>query len=209
MSQSWTNQFISDEYSNALHTQFPLSSAPLNAVYDGIGNRSSLSIGISATSITGSLTAGNVVFPVLPVPTNLLDLFFSVGDVKITTTNVNPGLTIGGTWASFAPGRFLVGVGTGTDVNNVSTSFASGNNNGEYQHRLTIAEMPSHAHNIILVQASQADDNAQGINLGTSNRAVNPINLPTPSLSGVPTGGGLSHNNIVPSYGVYFWRRTA
>lgn len=205
--ESYTNQFISDEYGNILHTPSPITNNKVNAVYDGLGNKSALSVGLSSTSITGSLTAGNLVFPSLPNPISLLDFFYPVGDIKITASNINPGISLGGTWQQITPGRFLVSIGNGVDTNGNARTFFAGENSGEYVHKLTIPELPSHNHPILLVQSSQGDDNAVGTNMGTSNRFVRPVNQFTPSLSSSYVGSDGAHNNTVPAFGVYFWQR--
>lgn len=212
MSESLTNQFISDEYVNLLHVaNVPLSSGRLAPVFDGEGNRSSLSLKLSGggASITGSLTSGNLIFPVLPNPTRLIDYIFPIGSVYFTTTNTSPSAFLGGGWTQISQGRFIAGIGTGTDQNSVQKTIVAGNNNGEYSHRLTVSEMPSHTHTITLVQGSQDDDNARGTNLGTSNRTVRQINEITPSLRANNAGGGTTHNVTNPSFGLYIWSRTS
>lgn len=40
----------------------------------------------------------------------MVDLFYPVGSIYITTNETNPGITLGkGTWETYAAGRFLVG----------------------------------------------------------------------------------------------------
>ncbi|WP_435659001.1 phage baseplate protein, partial [Faecalibaculum rodentium] len=68
---------------------------------------------------------------------NLALTLFPVGSVVITHTNTNPGTYIGGTWVAYAPGRVLVGVGTGNDGSK-SVTFGTGTG-GEYAHKLSVA----------------------------------------------------------------------
>lgn len=52
-------------------------------------------------------------------------------------------------WEKYGEGKNLVGEGTGTDSTGTSKNFSVSNNSkslGEYNHTLTIDEMPSHAH---------------------------------------------------------------
>ena len=53
---------------------------------------------------------------------------------------------LGGTWEKYGEGRTLIGEGTGNDQNGLSKEFAINSQGGEYNHHLTINEMPSHNH---------------------------------------------------------------
>ena len=69
---------------------------------------------------------------------------------------------------------------------------------GEYEHQLTVEEMPSHSHNYTL---------AAGVAAGfypESDSTVSPNKASTDK-----TGGDQPHNNVQPSIVVYFWKRTA
>lgn len=131
-----------------------------------------------------------------------LNAMCPVGHVEATVDNVNPGTRIGGTWVQFGQGRCLVGVGTGND-GSTSMTFTSLGTGGEYKHKLTITEMPTHSH----------EQNVSSGNTGSAIRndyredargLVYPQGLQTNQ-----TGGSQSHNNIQPYIGVYLWRRTA
>ena len=54
----------------------------------------------------------------------------------------------GGTWEKYSQGRTIMGEGIGTDSNGIIQTFANGSTGGEYTHKLTVAEMPSHSHTI-------------------------------------------------------------
>ena len=128
---------------------------------------------------------------------------YPVGSVYITYNNVNPGTFLGGTWERFGQGRTLVGEGTGND-GSTSMSFTSGSTGGEYEHKLTINEMPSHNHKL----------HARG---GPTAQTSSPFAANKPITQGSNsygfdvsnTGGSLAHNNIQPYITVYFWKRTA
>lgn len=130
---------------------------------------------------------------------------FPVGAVYITYDNNNPGNFLGGTWVQFGQGRVLMGQGTGND-GSTSMSFTANDTGGEYAHKLTISEMPKHAHKF------------QGYYNTTSGSAYSQYILSRDKVSGDPNsvpsseeyvGGNGSHNNIQPYITVYFWRRTA
>lgn len=73
---------------------------------------------------------------------------YDVGDILVTMNATDPAVRWPGTtWEVFAPGRVLIGAGTGTDVNGTSMTFAVGATGGEYSHQLTVGELASHNHN--------------------------------------------------------------
>ena len=134
---------------------------------------------------------------------NLALTLFPVGSVVITHTNTNPGTYIGGTWVAYAPGRVLVGVGTGNHGTKRLT-FGTGTG-GEYAHVLSVAEMPSHNHLV----PHTGGDHTQSSNPFAVNK---PLTYQPNTSYGTPTtntGSGSAHNNIQPWQGAYFWRRTA
>lgn len=71
----------------------------------------------------------------------LLDAIYPVGSIYISLKNNNPGPILGGKWKRCAYGRFLMGVDETKEP--YKKSRLTG---GEYEHRLTIAEMPGHNH---------------------------------------------------------------
>ena len=86
------------------------------------------------------------------VKTETLNEMYPVGSIYISTsisTASELEKTLGvGTWESYASGKTLVGVGTGTDSNSVSKTFKVNETGGEYTNNLTTSEMPSHSHSI-------------------------------------------------------------
>lgn len=63
---------------------------------------------------------------------------YEVGDIYMTTSSVTPATRWPGTqWEVFAPGRVLIGAGTGKDSRGESKTFEIGDTGGEYQHQLT------------------------------------------------------------------------
>lgn len=91
-------------------------------------------------------------------------------------------------------------------------SFSANNNYGEYKHKLTVSEMPSHYHNVILNDAKNDllrihYNNGSWGRYSEPNRDCAVVN--TSAVITNSQGGNSSHNNIQPSVTVYFWRRTA
>lgn len=230
MPNSLENQFISDGYIGQLHLGLSsLEAGPQYPVYDGVGHTSSLSIGLSGGGavITGTLTAGNVVYPAVAALTTLIDLLYPVGSVFLSFSNTNPGVRfVGTTWTQVSQGRLLAGVGTGTDGNNNSQTLAAGNNNnGNYSINLTTDQVPDHYHYIAVNQTSTA--NGANANLDANTYMAyerNPAGVGTFEyrLDGLNTEANVGRTSGVvrtqalsgiqttnPSYGVYVWNRTA
>ena len=105
----------------------------------------------------------------------------------------------GGTWQAFGAGRVLVGAGS-----NGGRNFTSGSTGGEYEHTLTINEMPSHTHTVtdwyFKRNAGEQLGNTHGDELLGNTNTTN-----TTSAS----GSGQAHNNMQPYVAVYMWRRVA
>ena len=137
-------------------------------------------------------TFGNKIFPVGTVLT-----FYDTSDHSDF---------LGLTWARFAAGRMVVG------YNSSDSDFATiGNTGGEKTHTLTIAEMPSHNHNVsngvqysnyIMTPHGSWNDGGQAVNgIGGGDWHWQ---------KGVPPqGGGGAHNNMPPYITAALWRRTA
>ncbi|WP_224212586.1 DUF859 family phage minor structural protein, partial [Streptococcus agalactiae] len=128
----------------------------------------------------------------------LLDIFYPVGVIYESTSNISPATIMGGSWERFGNGRVLVGVSeTESEFNGVNKS------GGSKTHTLTIDEMPSHSH-------------AQYVSANNGNKAIrrdygsdgNSNTYPQGNNTG-NTGGGKPHNNLQPYVTVYRWRRTA
>lgn len=112
----------------------------------------------------------------------------------------NPGVILGyGTWVSMA-GTAVIGAGTHTDVNGVSRTFTAGASGGEYEHILTISEMPVHDHPIPYDMRVGPDNNQWGAGQIGTNKSDGKT-----STSGL----GQAHENMMPYTVCYMWRRTA
>lgn len=121
---------------------------------------------------------------------------YPIGSIYMSVNSTNPGTLFGGTWTAWGTGRVPVGVDTSqTEFNTVEKT------GGEKKHTLTVAEMPSHDHNL-----------EYGMNtLGAGNR-VTVAASDGPYSSAAPitnTGGGGAHNNLQPYITCYMWKRTA
>ena len=157
---------------------------------------------------------------------------YDVGDIYTTTnsemnTAEKVAAKFGGTWVAWGSGRVPVGMGTGSD-GTTSKSFSTvESTGGEYIHKLTIDEMPSHGHSIAeygntnnlfgpnyTFPSSTATSTykywGKSYTHKTAGYTQHNVNNPgTYMLYINSAGGGLSHNNIQPYVTVYYWKRTA
>lgn len=125
-----------------------------------------------------------------------------IGSIEVNVSGDNPGTYLGGTWESFGAGRVLMGVGTGTDVNNTSQTFSSAEaTGGEYTHKLTTQEMPKHKH-FNGYKFRDGSGSSWGYRVTSGAKEGN-----TDGTSDGETGGGQAHNNLQPYITVYFWKR--
>jgi hypothetical protein len=212
------DQFIDETFGGVLHTaNQSISSSDIKKVYDGYGNETPISISKNAVklgTVSYALSAksdgsaliyndGKAEFQ------SLLNSVYPIGSVYFSVAAGNPSTIFGGTWTQIGQGRFLVGVGTGTDSNAFGKAFTSGENGGEYRHTQNVAELVPHKHEVFITQSSQNDDNAgPAPDVGTSFRAIGPVNEKANGLTTLNVGGGQPFNVTPPSFGVYMWQRT-
>lgn len=148
------------------------------------------------TFTDGAVFSGNVSF-------SAIREIFPVGAVYISTSSSNPSAYFGGSWQQFGQGRVLIGAGTGTDSNGASRYFSSQGTGGEYNHTLTIDEMPAHNHSFDTGGVSVASGSKYNRVHNASSYSANH------TYQSTPRGGGQAHNNLPPYIGVYMWVRTS
>ena len=135
----------------------------------------------------------------------ITNIIYPVGSIYITTNNQNPGEYLGGKWESFGEGRTIVGAGTGTDENNVQKVFEVEQIGGEYQHTLTVNEMPKHTHiNYGFYAATPAAGTTSGVAVSGGTGTVN-----YRAANDAQTGGSQAHNNVQPYITTYMWKRVS
>ena len=132
-----------------------------------------------------------------------------VGSIKLTTTDVNPGEYLGGTWERWGQGRVPVGLGKPEQNNRdmfgtlsdeeLAVEFLTvEGKSGKYWHTLTVDEMPTHSHKG--AHGSNTTGTAWVGAKGTSE---------TGHSYTENAGGGKKHNNMPPYVTCYMWKRTA
>lgn len=170
------------------------TSGELTVTGNIVTNGTGLVDGVDVAALNTGLTSGTVADTRIA---NILDKVYPVGSIYMSMTkNTSPANIFGGVWSATGVGRVLIGAGTGTDINSLTKTFAvnTADDAGEYKHTLSIAEMPSHNHNV------GADGGVDGTNFGSGMNKGS-------SLFTQNTGGGASHNNIQPYLTVYMWVR--
>lgn len=122
---------------------------------------------------------------------------YKVGDIYITTADGDPETRLGyGTWERFAQGEVLVGFSTSVSNTTPQWVKVAGAKFGDYTHKLTVEEIPSHDHGMLPLGSSGG---VNGIDNGSASVAMKTS----------PTGGDQPHNNVQPSIVVFMWKRTA
>lgn len=143
---TWTEFF---DYNNNKIT-VPNAANATNATNDGNGDNISetyLKEGVTNISESnGTVTVTKSDGSSFTFSSFKLDNVYPVGSIYMSTSSTNPHNLFGGTWEAYAQGRVLIGVGQGTDANSVKKTFTGGATGGEYEHKLTTAEMPAHNH---------------------------------------------------------------
>lgn len=151
---------------------------------------------------------------------------YPVGSVYFSVIATSPAILFGGTWQQISQGRVPIGVGTGTDANSVQRTFANGATGGEYDHTLTVSEMPRHNHTGNTDQRGghrhdygdftrqnnqdyQAGATSGNVGERELSRQTGEAGAHSHGLSISHTGDDQPHNNLPPWFALYIWQRTA
>lgn len=128
----------------------------------------------------------------------LLDINYPIGSIYMTLNNADPKDILGGKWVPISQGRVLLGAGDNISDGTTTKSFAAGSTGGEYEHTLTINEIPAHNHDIYYINKNGTD----GYGVTLSNQKRKSYNNAI-----INKGGNTSHNNIQPYLVCYIWQR--
>lgn len=128
----------------------------------------------------------------------LVDLFYPIGSIYMSTDTTNPQSRFTGTYWLPIYNRFLLGAGD---------TYKAGTMGGEATHTLTRSEIPSHSHDEYLGNDGGLDSAPSGYS-GWPNFAYtsNKTWWATGSKTSAAGGDG-AHNNMPPYLAVYMWRR--
>lgn len=215
-----TNTTISETYVSLLHSNGEiLPSTGQQWIYDGCGNRSSIKLGRNCNGLTvcGTLSADSIITGSITSTDwlGIVNVIYPIGSIYLSYDDVNPSTRwIGTTWSRVSEGRYLAGVGTGTD-GAVNKTLSVGDVIGSYQVTLTEAQLPAHRHNLRHPDTGEQfyvinDGNFSGGGVDTSreqgpNDSDDARYYPYTNF----TGNNQPHENTPPGYAVYVWRRTA
>ena len=194
---------VKDKFMNDYSWQIFTVAPTYSLINFGKDGRSLTFFGQDANQKDTLTVLGDIVAPMF------LNKIFPVGAVYITYDNNNPGNFLGGTWERFGQGRTLVGEGTGND-GSTSMSFTAEWIGGNYFHKLTREELPSHTHWILDQQTDVTTalygDSYSDVPFTRATERTNKTNYYWYGQTW-PTGGNKPHDNVQPYVVTYFWRR--
>lgn len=79
----------------------------------------------------------------------VLDTYFPVGSIYLSTSKTNPGTIFGGTWKNVGGDKYLIGYSTNTWFDKPGTSTGSNGKSGSWNTdntAISIAQLPAHSH---------------------------------------------------------------
>lgn len=122
----------------------------------------------------------------------IVNLIYPIGSLFINTSTVNPNVLFAGTKWERIKDTFLLAAGD---------KYELGATGGEEEVTLTVAQMPSHRHNI----------GTRSVYTGGGSYNAHTSSDDATGSSGANcsyVGGGQAHNNMPPYLSVYVWQRT-
>ena len=137
-----------------------------------------------------------------------LEMMWPVGSIYTSTTNTNPATLFGfGQWASLR-GVFLLAE---------DDEHPAGSTGGEFEHALTVDEMPSHGHAIKNrdgtgpngLCSTTATSGTDGKSWCFQDQPYDASANASGDFAAVNVGGGVAHNNMPPYLAVYMYQRIA
>lgn len=152
----------------------------------------------------------------------LIDYIYPIGSIYLSVNSTSPATLFGGSWTQLKD-RFLLGAGS---------TYSSGATGGAATHKLSVAEMPSHAHDTPFFNNMTNNGEMKSDFIGVFGKGVtasqalkdtgqtstmemwwiNQTNTAEGNEWAYLTsakGSGSAHNNMPPYLVVYMWKRTA
>ena len=131
-----------------------------------------------------------------------VDDVYPVGSIYMSVNATDPGKLFGGTWQRIKE-RFLLGAGD---------THGAGSTGGEFEHTLTVDEMPRHIHDFaIRVNKNNGTSDVANTSIETSANWYGYVYTADGNrLVDCMASGGSNPHNITPPYlAVCIWQRTA
>lgn len=129
------------------------------------------------------------------------------GDENSHYTEIEVNEMFGGAWVRFAQGKMLLGSNyTGDESDSSKNYIHLERDGGEEEHTLTIDEMPSHNHTIVVTNTSDAQ-NTTRIYRGSTQNESKYTELNNSNEVIYNTGGNTPHNNMPPYIVVDMWKK--
>lgn len=152
----------------------------------------------------------------------LIDYIYPIGSIYLSVNSTSPATLFGGSWTQLKD-RFLLGAGS---------TYSSGATGGAATHKLSVAEMPSHAHDTPFFNNMTNNGEMKSDFIGVFGKGVtasqalkdtgqtstmemwwiNQTNTAEGNEWAYLTsakGSGSAHNNMPPYLVIYMWKRTA
>ena len=126
----------------------------------------------------------------------ILSRIYPVGSIYLSVDSTSPESIFGGTWEPIPTGKMLLSAGDGYAVESTG---------GEAEHTLTVDELPSHSHDMLIKNTNESGRTYEANNSGSGSSGFE--NFATWHTK--TTGGGKAHNNLPPYLAVYMWKRIA
>ena len=137
----------------------------------------------------------------------VLNLIYPIGAIMIRADNIDYSDYLGFEWERTLVGKAPVGIDSDdTDFNVIGKIM------GEKKHTLTVDEMPSHKHQVLMSYTPNSEHtHSNGTYAASFSEGANPSDGTYSSLDDriSNTGGNQPHNIIQPSQIVAFWKRIA
>lgn len=145
---------------------------------------------------------------------------YPVGSIYMSVNSTSPQTLFGGTWEAMPAGRVLLAQGQSS----WGQKYNAGSTGGEYQHTLSVGEMPSHNHSARTNTTGWHNHGVQTWNTeSVGGNAVSSYATATKTdyiyvdgngnhshtVTINNTGSNQSHNNMQPYLAVYMWKRIA
>ena len=128
---------------------------------------------------------------------------YPVGSIYMSiSSGFNPNTSFGGTWSKIAEGHCLIQAGD---------RYVLGSTGGESTHKLTVQEMPNHAHAVVRNDGQKIS--SWPTNVADGDKWYVPVDgnntYGHTEYMAAFAGGGNAHNNMPPYLAVNIWKRTA